>query len=119
MSSAATLFVDPITFSEMLVREGLDPNSNFHEEETHWGLWLPTVDLPTVGDAAVYPAKIVNKGDAVRVIINNYDLGAIEPRALPEAVQALKAYGGKEAPAYLYSSVAAKIDSVYVFKPKK
>jgi hypothetical protein len=119
MASAATLFVDPISFSEMLVREGLDANADFHEADAHWGMWMPTADLPVVGDATVYPAKIVNKGNTVRVIINEYDVGAIDPKQLAEAVKALKAYGGKEAPAYVYSSIAAKQDSVYVFKPTK
>jgi hypothetical protein len=120
MANATTLFVDPITFSDMLQREGLQRDADFHEEEAHWGLWMPTTDLPQVGKANIYPATIINKGDQVRVIVNNHDLGAIEPRALPEAVEALSAYGGLKAPAYLAASGSgAKTNSVYVFKPTK
>jgi hypothetical protein len=119
MASAATLHVDPITFGDMLEREGLDRNADFHAEDAHWGMWMPCSDLPTVGKASIYPATIVNKGNQVRVVVNNYDIGSLAANALPEAVEALSAYGGKQAPAYIYSTGSGRqSDSVYVFKPK-
>jgi hypothetical protein len=120
MASAATLFVEPISFGDMLEREGLDRNADFHEEDAHWGMWMPSCDLPQIGNASIYPATIVNKRKEVRVVINNYDVASINPKALPEAVKALKAYGGQQAPAYVYTSGSGAVDySVYVFKPTK
>jgi hypothetical protein len=120
MASASTLFIDPITFDEMYKREGLPSNTILREDDLTWDLWMPTTDLPEIEGASLYPAKLVNKGSEVRVVVNGYDLGAIEPRALSDAVEALRAYGGNQAPAYVKgSNIKARTDSVYVIKPQK
>lgn len=120
MGNATTLFVDPLTLHEMFERENLPKGTIFREDNLHWGLWVKSTNLPAVEGANLYPAAILNNGNEVRVIVNGYDLGAIEPRALPEAVEALRAYGGKKAPAYVRANNGrSKTDSVYVIKPPK
>jgi hypothetical protein len=120
MASAATLFIDPITFSQMYEREGLPANTILREDDVTWDLWMPTTDLPEINNGSLYPAKLINNGSQVRVVVNGYDLGAIEQNALPEAVEALRAYGGSEAPCYVKgSNIKSRTDSVYVVKPRE
>jgi hypothetical protein len=110
----------PITFQEMYQREGLASNTIMREDEVTWDLWMPSTNLAEVENASLYPGKIVNTGDAVRVFVNGRNIGAIEPRALPEAVEALRAYGGQEAPAYVKgSNTKGRTNSVFVVKPPK
>jgi hypothetical protein len=118
MASAATLHVDPITYEQMYQRTQLPANTILREDEVTWNVWMPTADLTPVGDAHLYPCKIVNTGTAVRVIINGHDVGALDERCLGDAVEALKAHNGKEAPGYLHaSSRKGKTDNIYVVKP--
>jgi hypothetical protein len=117
MASAATFFVDPITYDEMYERTNLPSNTILREDDVTWDMWLPTTDLTPVGNAHLYPCKIVNKGNEVRVIINGYDVGALDTRCLPDAVEALSAHDGQEAPAYLHASGRGKNDTLYVVKP--
>lgn len=120
MGNTQTLIVDPLTFAEMFKREGLPASTILREDDVTWDLWMRNTRLPQVGQQCLYPAKLVNTGEAVRVISNKRDFGAIEPRALPIAVEALTAYGGKEAPCYIVASdIKSRTNSVYVVKPRK
>jgi len=119
MASALTLFVDPITYDEMFERTALPGSTILREDDVTWEMWLPTTDLPAVDQASLYPCKIVNNGTEVRVLVNGYDVGALGEQCLPEAVEALQAHGGQEAPGYLNASQSkAKTDTLYVIKPQ-
>jgi hypothetical protein len=117
MASAATLFIDPITYADMFKQTGLPASTILREDDVAWQMWMPNTDLPKVGTANLYPAKIVNNGSAVCVHVNGHNLGALTDRCLPQAVEALSANGGQEARAYLHAG-AGRTNTIYVIKPQ-
>ena len=109
---------EPMTFLDSIVHMGLPAGTIIREADMTWEMYCPKSDLQPKGDADCYPAKIINNGNSVTVSVGGKAVSKLDVRCLPEAVQALKQYGGKVAPAVLVlGRPGRKTDRVMV--PKK
>jgi hypothetical protein len=97
-----TALPEPITFDEAIVHMGLPPRTIIREQDVTWELWCSKTDLPGRGEPAhCYPATIINLGKTVAVRVGNKTVAHLSDSSLSEAVDALRQYGGKSAPAVL------------------
>lgn len=109
--------VEPLTIEEAIERMGLPKGTILREDDLTFDLWCDKTTLQQQGERYMYPAEIRNHGSMVTVWVGGKRVSKLQDRALPLAVKALKAYGGKAAPAMLkLSSEGSRTDSVLVPK---
>lgn len=114
---APTITVEPMTFYEAITHMGLPANTIIREEDVTYELWANKSNLPTIEDRKCYAAQIRNMGRSVAVLVGGKKVCEISETAIPEAVDALRAYGGKVAPAVLViGSETRRTDRVMVPK---
>ena len=109
--------VEPLTIEDAIARMGLPDGTILREEDLTFDMWCDKTTLQPVEGRHYYPAEIRNHGSMVTVWVGGKRVSKLQDRAIPTAVKALKAYGGKTAPAMLkLSSEGSRTDSVLVPK---
>jgi hypothetical protein len=102
---------------EAIEHMGLPKGTILREDDLTYDLWCDKTDLKADGERSCYPAEIRNHGSMVTVWVGGKRVSKLQDTALPIAVKALKAYGGKSAPAVIkLTREGSKTDSVLVPK---
>lgn len=90
-----------LTINEAGIPLGIPEGTILRESEDADYLWCDKVVSPQLDPQLFYPVTLLNKGNAVWVMMNGQRVSVVAQRALPLAVKALTLAGGKQAPGML------------------
>lgn len=112
------VLVEPVDINRAIEYMGLPGGTTLHSDDATYDMWMPKTKLKDSETGNYYLGVLKNEGSRAAFYLGGKRIGFLSDEALPEAVAALKAHGGRQAPAVLkITKEGSKTDSVKVGKP--
>lgn len=109
--------VEPVDIDEAIEYMGLPPGTSLQSDDATYEMWLPKTGLKQTDFGNYYLGTLKNEGNRAAFYIDRKRIGYLSDDALPEAVEALRDHGGKQAPAALkVTKEGSRTDIVQVGK---
>jgi hypothetical protein len=117
-TASGTHLIEPVDINAAIEYMGLPGGTTLHSDDATYDMWMRKTNLTETDGRNYYLGELRNEGKRVGFYLGSKRIGYLDDQALPEAVRALAAHGGKQAPAALkITKAGSKTDSVIVGKP--
>ena len=105
-------------YYQMVESLGLPSGTSLRDGAFHQLFMPATTRLIEYENKSYQSVELVNRGNAVSVEMSGKVIGNLDPRCLPDAVQVLRHYGGKRAPAFLSHTRQGKTYTITCLDPQ-
>ena len=117
IANKQVIVIEPVDIEQAIEYLGLPGGTSLRGDDCSYDMWLPKTGLKENEGRNYYCGELRNEGKTAAFYIEGKRIGNLEDTALPEAVEALKAYGGRVAPAVLkITREGSRTDGVIVGK---
>jgi hypothetical protein len=118
VGTSGAVLVEPVDINAAIEYMGLPGGTSLHTDDATYDMWMRKTNLTATDNRNYYLGELRNEGKRAAFFIGPKRIGYLDEMTLPEAVKALGAHGGMQAPAVLkITKEGSRTDSVIVGKP--